>query len=182
VGVGEVRLGRAARPCPEALPRLPRRRLRCGGSGVWGLKGFVFVGGKHAGAFGQISVLLRKRTGPRSCPENYADQWEAAWLERDRLAHMHRADLRPLTYSAGPQGRKVQPYEAWSVVTPELDLGAEPSLTGWAAARRRALLSGQTGNGLPRVKLRRRGTPSRPRRRERPRAAPRPPDGSFKNR
>ena len=50
------------------------QEAECGGSErLGGLKEFLSDGGKHAGAFWEIFVLPRKRTGPRSCPENYAD-------------------------------------------------------------------------------------------------------------
>ena len=50
------------------------QEAECGGSErLGGLKEFLSDGGKHAGAFWQIFALPRKRTGTRSCPENYAD-------------------------------------------------------------------------------------------------------------
>ena len=55
------------------------QEAECGGSErLGGLKEFLSDGGKHAGAFWQIFALPRKRTGPRSCPENYADR--GGWL------------------------------------------------------------------------------------------------------
>ena len=44
-----------------------------------GVEEFCIRWGKHAGAFWQILALLRKWTGPRSCPENYADR--GRWLD-----------------------------------------------------------------------------------------------------
>ena len=45
----------------------------------------------------------------------------------------------------------------------KLHLAAERFFSVWAVISRLALLSGQTGNGLPRAKLRRSGLPRRPR-------------------
>ena len=60
----------------------------------------------------------------------------------------------------------------------KLELAADRFATGWAVICGLALLSGQTGNGLPRGKLRCYGSPSRPLTKLRPKLDPLPSDGS----
>ena len=84
-----------------------------------GLEEVSSDGGKQAEASEKSLALLGKRTGPRSCPENYADGGKMTGTEIIRSAHMRK-----------------------------LQLAADRFFPGLAAICGPALLSGQTGNGL----------------------------------